>query len=97
MAKRKTNPHMGSSLESFLEEEGMLESATAKAAKAVLAWQIEQHRKRSGMTKTHLARMLNTSRAQLNRVLDPNNEKVTLAMLGRIADVLGRKLVVEFR
>lgn len=97
MAKRKTNPHMGSSLESFLDEEGMLESATAKAAKAVLAWQIEQERKRSGMTKTHLAKMLNTSRAQLNRVLDPNNENVTLAMLGRIADVLGRKLVVEFR
>ena len=42
MVRKTKNPHMGSTLESFLEEEGIHESATLKATKAVIAWQIAQ-------------------------------------------------------
>jgi len=49
MARKMKNPHMGSTLESFLEEEGIHESATLKATKAVIAWQIAQVMKEEGM------------------------------------------------
>ena len=45
------NPHIGSSLEAFLEEEGRLEEATATAVKRVLAWQIAERMKEERITK----------------------------------------------
>lgn len=95
MARRK-NPHRGSSFESFLDEEGILESSTLKAAKAVVAWQIAEEMKRKGLTKTRMAEMMGTSRAQLNRLLDSARD-VTLDMVARAAKVLGKKVVLELR
>ena len=59
MSKKKgknANPHRGSSLDEFLEEEGILEEATAKAAKKALAWQFAQAMKERNVTKAALAR-----------------------------------------
>ena len=52
------NPHMGSTLESFLEEEGIHEGATLKATKAVIAWQIAQVMKEEELTKTAMAKRI---------------------------------------
>jgi hypothetical protein len=41
--------------------------------------------------------MLGTSRAQLNRVLDPMYDGVTIATLQLAAGLLGKQLVVELR
>ena len=65
----KRNPHHGSSFDSFLEEEGLLEEATAKALKRVMAWQLEQAMKQRKVTKAALAKRLRTSRSQLDRIL----------------------------
>ena len=67
------NPHIGSSLEEFLEEEGRLEEATATAVKRVLAWQIEERMKAEQITKAEMARRMRTSRSQLDRLLDPSH------------------------
>lgn len=95
MARRK-NPHIGSSLESFLDEEGILESSTLKAVKSVIAWQIAQEMKRQNINKTRMAKLMETSRAQLNRVLDAGHD-VTLDMINRAARALKKELVVGLR
>jgi hypothetical protein len=86
---------IGSSLEDFLAEEGMLESATDKAVKRVLAWQIAQSMKRRRLSKLEMARRMKTSRAQLDRLLDPANTSVTLHTMQRAAFTVGKRLKIE--
>ncbi|MBW2294915.1 MAG: XRE family transcriptional regulator [Deltaproteobacteria bacterium] len=94
--KSKTaNPHRGSSLDEFLAEEGILEEATARAAKKALAWQFAQAMKEQNVTKAALARRMKTSRAQLDRLLDPENQSVTLKTLARAAEILGMRVRIE--
>lgn len=93
----KAKARHGSSLESFLEEEGLLEDATLAAVKKVIAWQLNQEMVRKGISKTRLAGLMQTSRAQLDRVLDPEAGNVTLETLHRAAVHLGRKLRLELR
>ena len=95
MSKKKRNPHRGSSLDEFLGEEGILEEATAKAAKRALAWQFAQAMKQKKVTKAMLAREMKTSRAQLDRLLDPENQSVTLKTLARAAEILGMRVQIE--
>ena len=61
----------GSTLDAFLAEEGILDEATEHAIKGVLAWQIDQEMKARNLTKAARARRMQTSRAQLDRLLDP--------------------------
>lgn len=87
--------HVGSSLENFLEEEGILESSTAKAVKAVIAWQLIGEMKAKRMTKKRLADLMRTSRAQVDRILDPEKGNVTIETLQRAASLLGRRVRLE--
>lgn len=86
---------IGSSFESFLEEEGLLEAVDEAAVKEVIAWQVAREMHIRGLTKTALATAMNTSRSQVNRLLDPDNTGVALHTLYRAAAVLGKKLKVE--
>ena len=79
----------------FLASEGMLEEAEEVAVKRVLAWQIAEAMKVQGITKTAMARRMNTDRRQLDRLLDPANRSVTLITLQRAAYAVGRKLRIE--
>lgn len=90
-----TNKHIGSSLDDFLAEEGLLEDATATAMKRVIAWQIEQEMKAQKLSKTALAEKMHTSRAALNRLLDATDTSMTLSSLARVATALGKNLRVE--
>jgi hypothetical protein len=91
----KQNPHIGSSFSDFLKEEGIYEEVTAHTIKRVLAFQIEQAMKDQGLTKVEMARRMKTSRAQLDRLLDPENDKVQLDTVQRAAAAVGRKLHME--
>ncbi|MBA3810045.1 MAG: XRE family transcriptional regulator [Caulobacteraceae bacterium] len=86
---------IGSSFESFLKEEGLLEAVDEAAVKEVIAWQVAQEMRSRGLTKTELAAAMNTSRSQVNRLLDPDNTGVALHTLYRAAAVLGKKLKIE--
>jgi antitoxin HicB len=90
------NRHKGGSLDAFLEEEGFLDEVSAKARKRLLALQLADIMKQEHLTKTHLARELNTSRSQLDRLLDPENTTITLESLDRLAHAVGRQLRIEF-
>src|SRR5665213_3322465 len=94
-ATKKKNPHIGSSFSDFLKEEGLHEDVTTHATKRVLAWQIEQAMKQQGITKVEMAKRMKTSRAQLDRLLDPTNDKVQLDTVQRAAAAIGRKLHME--
>lgn len=90
-----TNKHIGSSFDDFLKDEGIREEATTHAIKRVLAWQIEQAMSEQGITKSAMAKRMKTSRAQLDRLLDPENDKVQLDTVQRAAAAVGRTLHLE--
>lgn len=88
------NKHIGSSLDDFLKEEGIYEGAQAHAIKEVVAWQLAKAMEKQSLTKTRLATMLNTSRSQVDRLLDPKLD-VTLSTLQRAAALVGKKVQIE--
>lgn len=88
-----TAPHLGSSLDDFLKEEGILEQTQTRAIKEVIAWQLTQAMQEQSLSKSRMAALLQTSRSQLDRLLDPDSD-VTLSTLERAAALLGRKLSV---
>ena len=90
-----SNPHMGSSFDGFLAEEGLLDEATAVAVKRVIAWQIEQEMAAQKLTKTVMAKKMHTSRAALNRLLDETDTSLTLTTLASAAAALGKRMRFE--
>ncbi|WP_309622512.1 Fis family transcriptional regulator [Novosphingobium sp.] len=89
------NKHRGSSLDSFLEQEGVLGEFQARAIKEVIAWQLAEAMKARKISKSALAVLMKTSRTQVNRVLDPNDGNVTIETLQRAAALVGRRVQLE--
>jgi len=90
-----SDKHIGSNFDDFLEEEGILAKTEAVAVKRVIAFQVEQMMKEQNLSKTEMSRRMNTSRAALDRLLDPANQAVTLLTLDRAARALGRRLQIS--
>ncbi|MCB5161574.1 helix-turn-helix domain-containing protein [Marinomonas algarum] len=89
------NTHIGSSFDDFLEETGVLAETNAVAIKRVIAWEIQQKIETEHLTKTKMAQLMNTSRAALDRLLDPNNTSITLHTLDNAAKALGKTLRLD--
>ena len=92
---KDNNPHIGSALDDLLEEDGLLAEAHAIAVKRTLAWQVSQTMEDEKLSKAAMARRMHTSRAALDRFLDPDNPSVTLLTMDKAAAVLGKRLRVE--
>jgi len=90
--KRKNK---GSTLDSLLRADGIYEDVTSAAIKRVLARQLEAAMQQKNLSRTEMARQMHTSRAALNRLLDPDNPSVTLATLHKAASVVGREIRLE--
>lgn len=91
----KKNRHIGSSFESWLDETGIRGEVTAAAIKAVIARQLGEEMKKKRITKKRMAELMKTSRAQVDRLLDPDNGSATIESLLRAASIVGRELRVE--
>jgi predicted XRE-type DNA-binding protein len=91
------NKHRGSTLDSFLEEEGLREQFEGQAIKEVIAWQLGEAMKEQNLSKKRMAELMNTSRAQLDRLLDPRKGNVTLDTIQKAAAIVGRQLHIELR
>jgi len=94
MAKRAKGK-IGSSFEDFLKEDGIYEEVTAHAEKRVLAWQIQQAMRAKKITKQKMAARMHTSRSQLDRLLDPENDKVSLETIHRAAAAVGKRVRIS--
>jgi len=95
MAKKNGESPIGSSFESWLEEEGLAEQATAHAIKAVVSWQLRCAMKKQRLTKKAMAERMGTSRSQLDRLLDPASDAVTLETLKRAAEIIGKRIKLD--
>ena len=91
----KDNPHIGSSFDSFLDEEGLTEEVAAAAAKRILVWRLEEAMRAGSISKAELARRMSTTRATVDRLLDPRNPSVTLNTLLKAAAAVGRRLELD--
>jgi len=87
--------NIGSSVDSWLRQEGIYEEVSAAAIKRVLSRQVEAAMKERHFSKAEMARRMHTSRAALDRLLDPAYEAVTLSTLRKAATAVGRELRLE--
>lgn len=85
----------GALFEDFLKEQGTYDETTEQAVKRVLAFQLAAAMRDQHISKIEMAKRLDTSRSQLDRLLDPSNDGVTLAVLSRAAQVVGRSIRLE--
>lgn len=85
----------GALFEDFLKEQGTYDETTEQAVKRVLAFQLVAAMRDQHISKVEMAKRLDTSRSQLDRLLDPSNDGVTLAVLSRAAQVVGRSIRLE--
>jgi antitoxin HicB len=88
------NQNWGSTLDDFLHEEGIYKLAKAEAATRVITWQIAEEMRKQGITKTKMAELMHTSRAQIDRILQAKGN-VTIETLQRAAALVGRELRLE--
>jgi antitoxin HicB len=86
--------HLGSDFDDFLAEEGLLAEAEIVAVKRVIAYQVSQLMVEQNLSKSEMAKMMSTSRASLDRLLDPENQSVTLQTLEKAANALGKRLQI---
>jgi DNA-binding Xre family transcriptional regulator len=87
--------NIGASFDSFLDDEGIREQVEDIAIKRVIAFQIRAEMEKKHLTKTELAKKMQTSRSSLNRLLDPEDEAITFKTLKKAANVLEKKLVIQ--
>jgi len=88
--------NVGSSLDDFLKEDGIYEEVRARALKRVIAMEVADIMKHERMSKTAVAKAMETSRSQLDRILDPKFTGVTLETLDRVAQALGKRMKITF-
>ena len=89
------NPHLGSSFDSWLDEAGIRENLTVTAIKGVITRQLAAEMKKKKITKQRMAQLMKTSRAQVDRLLDPDNGSATIESLQRAARIVGRELRLQ--
>ena len=94
-AARKANPHIGSDFDDFLREEGVYDQAEAVAVKRVLAFELERNMQKAKLTKTDMAKRMGTTRAQLDRLLNPENPATTLQTLVKAAGAVGKRVKIS--
>ncbi|MGF9562595.1 XRE family transcriptional regulator [Neorhizobium sp. JUb45] len=95
MSEAKGYVDRSESFDEFLEADGLLEETEAIALKQVIADQLRAAMAEEGLTKKAMAERMQSSRQQLDRLLDPNYQSVTLLTLRRAAAAVGRSLRIE--
>ena len=86
-----------SSFESFIEEENIADEVKNEAVKRLISYNLLEEMKKQNINKTQMAKKMSTSRAALDRLLNPSNDSVTLSTLTKAANVLGKKLILQLQ
>jgi antitoxin HicB len=93
---KSRNPHIGSSFDDFLEEEGIAAEVTGQAVREIIARLVIEHMTQARLTKTEMAARMHTSRQALDRLLDPKGGGLTLDTLERAASAVGKRVRISF-
>ncbi len=91
----RLNKNMMSDFDEFLKEDGIYEEVNEKAVKKIIAYQLASEMKKQNITKTKMAKLMNTSRAVIDRLLNPDNSSLTLATLSNATEALGKRLRIS--
>ena len=91
------NQHRGSSFDDFLKEDGIFEEVQAKALKRALSEQLDDAMQAINLSKVDMAKRMETSRSQLDRVLDPANLSVQLDTLMKAANAVGKTVEIKLK
>ena len=83
------------SLGEVLDRKGLREEVTLLAFKKLLALKLRKEMEAQSLSKSDMARRMGTSRAQLNRVLDPHASNITIETVARAAQTLGKTLRLD--
>jgi DNA-binding Xre family transcriptional regulator len=92
---KRRNPHIGSSLDDFLKDEGIYDEVTGLVIKEKIAYQLKKRMAAKKLSVSSMAKAMGTSRTQIHRLLDPQNGNVTLATLQKAARVVGSNVRLE--
>ena len=91
------NKHIGSTLDSFLEEEGILEHTEIVAIKRIIALELRSLLEKEKITQADLALKMGTSKAAINRLLNPENPSLTLQTIVKATKAIGKKVSLSFK
>jgi predicted XRE-type DNA-binding protein len=92
---KKNNPRTGSNFDDFLKEEGIYDEVTAKALKRAISEQLKEGMQELHMTKVAMAARMETSRTQVDRLLDPDNLKIQFDSLVKAATAIGKHVEIR--
>jgi antitoxin HicB len=94
MAKR--NPHIGTSLDEWLEEDGLADEVNALVQKRALAAELKAAMAKKGLDVSKLAKRMGTSRVQVRRLLNPEDDSGTLISWAKAAHAVGQTFNAGF-
>lgn len=92
---KKNSSRTGSNFDDFLKEQDMFDEVTAKALKRAISEQLKESMQEQNITKVALAARMETSRTQVDRLLDPNNLKIQFDSLVRAASAVGKHVEIR--
>lgn len=92
---KKNNPRSGSNFDDFLKEEGLYDEVTAKALKRAISEQLKDGMVANRITKVAMAARMETSRTQVDRLLDPDNLKIQFDSLVKAATAIGKHVEIR--
>lgn len=89
--------YIGSSFDDFIKKDNISEEVENEAVKRLIAYGLLDAMKEQNINKTEMAKKMKTSRASLDRLLNPSNDSVTLSTLTKAANILGKKLILKLQ
>lgn len=92
---KKSNPRTGSNFDDFLKEQGIYDEVTAKALKRAISEQLKEGMQEHHITKVAMAARMETSRTQVDRLLDPDNLRIQFDSLVKAATAIGKHVEIR--
>lgn len=93
--RTKDKWYRGSSVDSWLKEEGIYDEVVTLVEKEVIAFQIAEAMKKKKITKARMAELMKTSRTQVDKLLNPKDGNVTIKTLHKAAAVVGKRFEIR--
>ena len=84
----------GQIFDDFLKEEGLFDEVEELASKKLVAFQLKQAMEEQRLSKSTIAKKMNTSRVAIDNLLDPTFN-TSIESLERFAHILGKKLTIS--